>query len=221
MFFFQHHLMWIICFFFFSARFLISFFHVCIPLPFLSFPLARKRKQGKKRKWKTEAVWTKFIPMTAVIGKKGERAKENISVSALQLHNPSLNCSYFFFCMKAQSTSLVLIDWRAAELFYLRSEKGMGHRLCRTSFYVEVFKKDHSLEVTDYCQFDRAFFFLLSFNLRIVIPHYLAGYWCSTHPNNSAIKEVLYLHDIPFLSSKGANIHIFHIPFGIYNQDNK
>lgn len=97
MFFFQHHLMWIICFFFFSARFLISFFHVCIPLPFLSFPLARKRKQGKKRKWKTEAVWTKFIPMTAVIGKKGERAKENISVSALQLHNPSLNCSYFFF----------------------------------------------------------------------------------------------------------------------------
>lgn len=48
--------------------------------------------------------------MTAVIGKKGERTKENISVSALQLHNPSLNCSYFFFCMKAQSTSLVLID---------------------------------------------------------------------------------------------------------------
>lgn len=34
--------------------------------------------------------------MTAVIGKKGERTKENISVSALQLHNPSLNCSYLF-----------------------------------------------------------------------------------------------------------------------------
>lgn len=52
----------------------------------------------------------------------------------------------------------------------------MGHRLCRISFYVEVPKKDHSLEVTDYCQLDRAFFFLFSFNLRIVIPHYLAGY---------------------------------------------
>lgn len=109
---------------FFTVRFVFYHFLVHIPLFFLSFPLTQSERKNKKKK---ENGNQKLFELNSyqwqMQYERNEKGKKS-SVSLLQLHKPLFHCSSFS-SIKAQIVPLVLLEWRAEELFCIRSETGI------------------------------------------------------------------------------------------------